>query len=251
VRMNRDQWVAGGVTLAAFACSAQHIYAVAVDAENPWPIALAHPLGLDGLIYIGIRAVQRGQRVAGWLATSYGVGMSLAFNRASYADEPLPTWVMALAMPAALVLAVLVVHGARDPEPAPVPMPRPATRRIPRAAQPDSAPEPVKTIPEPPEQHPEQPVHVQPDKPAEPPPADNPQDLPQGVHIRDGRRLRGTALHDDAEVLMRITPTMTIAELRSSYTPPLGQRTAEKISAKVRKPLPERVNGHDASALMP
>lgn len=107
--MNRDQLVAGGVAIAAFACSAQHIYQVAYDSGNPVPIALVHPLGLDGLIYIGMRAVQNGRRWQGWLATVYGVAMSLTFNAVSYADIAMPPAVMAVAMPLALVLAVLVI----------------------------------------------------------------------------------------------------------------------------------------------
>lgn len=126
--MNRDQLVAGGVAMAAFACSAQHIYTVALDSGNPVVIAAVHPLGLDGLIYIGMRAVQSGRRWQGWLATTYGIVMSLTFNGVSYAHVPMPAWVMAVAMPLALVLAVLVVgHEVRDKtvdSPAPVSRPR-------------------------------------------------------------------------------------------------------------------------------
>lgn len=108
--MNRDQLVAGGVAGAAFVCSATHIYGVAVDSGNPWYVAAVHPLGLDGLVYIGMRAVANGRKV-GWLATAYGVGMSLAFNAVSYAAVAMPTWVIAMSMPIALILGVLVVHG--------------------------------------------------------------------------------------------------------------------------------------------
>lgn len=110
--MNRDQLVAGGVAGAAFACSASHIFTVAEASGNPWFIAGVHPIGLDGLIYIGMRAVSNGRRGPGWLATIYGVAMSLTFNVVSYAHVAMPAWLMAMAMPVALVLGVLVVgHG--------------------------------------------------------------------------------------------------------------------------------------------
>lgn len=114
--MNRDQWVAGGVAGAAFACSAQHIYEVALAAGNPPIIAGVHPLGIDGLIYIGMRAVSGGRKWQGWLATVYGVAASLTFNAVSYRHVQMPAWVMAVAMPLALVLGVLVVgHGPASP----------------------------------------------------------------------------------------------------------------------------------------
>lgn len=219
--MNRDEVVAGGVAASAFACSAMHIYSVALDAGNPWPIAVVHPLGLDGLIYIGIRAVQRGRRVTGWLGTAYGVVMSLAFNAASYAHVPLPTWVMALAMPAALVLAVLVVHGSAD-EPPPTPR-----KRV--------TPKPT------PETHP-----VPTSQPADP--ASDSGRRPQGVHERGGQLLRGDELKRDAIdlVLGSVTPErpfgMSNADLAKEYTPPLGSRKTEDFGAEARRRI--RQNGH-------
>lgn len=199
----------------AFACSAMHIYSVALDAGNPWPIAVVHPLGLDGLIYIGIRAVQRGHRVTGWLGTIYGVGMSLAFNAASYADTDLPTWVMALAMPAALVLAVLVVHGSAD-EPVPAPRKRPTPKPTADALPPDPAPDSGRR--------------------------------PQGVHERGGQLLRGDELKRDAIdlVLGSVTPErpfgMSNADLAKEYTPPLASRKTEDFGAEARRRI--RQNGH-------
>lgn len=219
--MNRDEVVAGGVAASAFACSAMHIYSVALDAGNPMPIAIVHPLGLDGLIYIGIRAVQRGHRVTGWMGTIYGVGMSLAFNAASYADTDLPTWVMALAMPAALVLAVLVVHGSADE---PVPAPRKRTAPKPTADE-GRKPEP----------------------PADEPPAESGR-RPQGVHERGGQLLRGNELKRDAIdlVLGSVTPErpfgMSNADLAKEYTPPLASRKTEDFGAEARRRI--RQNGH-------
>lgn len=228
--MNRDEVVAGGVAASAFACSAMHIYSVALDAGNPMPIAVVHPLGLDGLIYIGIRAVQRGRRVTGWLGTAYGVVMSLAFNAASYAHVPLPTWVMALAMPAALVLAVLVVHGSAD-EPTPAPRKRAAPKPIAETLTPTHAvkPDPVPS-----------------DRPADPPPESGRR--PQGVHKRGGQLLRGDELKRDAIdlVLGSVTPErpfgMSNADLAKEYTPPLASRKTEDFGAEARRRI--RQNGH-------
>lgn len=69
-----------------------------------------------------------------------------------------------------------------------------------------------------------------------------------GVHERDGRTLRGEELRQDAiaALLASVTadlPTgMTTEKLRSLYTPPLGQRTAEKHAGDARKLI--RTNGH-------
>lgn len=153
--MNRDQIVAGGVAGAAFVCSATHIYSVALASGNAWPVAIVHPLGLDGLIYIGMRAVTNGRRWQGWLATVYGVAMSLTFNAVSYAHVAMPAWVMAIAMPLALVLGVLVVghdkgKAPADPVDTPAPAvvtPIPATVPEPRRAPvPVEAPETVPAI---------------------------------------------------------------------------------------------------------
>lgn len=111
--MNRDALVAGGVAGAAFVASAQHIWSVTVAAGNPALIAALHPLAIDGLVYIGIRSVQRGNRGAGVFALVYGAGYSLAFNAASYGGFAMHWTAMAACLPIALVAAVLIVHGGR------------------------------------------------------------------------------------------------------------------------------------------
>lgn len=111
MKIKRDELVAGGVALAAFLSSAQHIYAVCAQAGNPGLVAAIHPLGIDGLVYIGIRAMQRGNKGAGASAIAYGALYSLAFNAASYGAFPMPTWALAACMPLAMVFAFLIVHG--------------------------------------------------------------------------------------------------------------------------------------------
>lgn len=114
--MKRDEMVAAGVAVAAFACSAAHIYSVAEAYGNHWTIAALHPLGIDGLIYVGLRNLKRAP-LAGWTAAAYGATMSLAFNAASYADVVLWWPVMAGAMPLAMLLAFVVIHaGNKTPE---------------------------------------------------------------------------------------------------------------------------------------
>lgn len=108
----RDEIVAFGVALSAFAASAQHIYHVTEAAGNPAFVAALHPAGIDGLIYIGIRAMQQGRRVAGGLAVAYGAVYSLTFNGFSYADGAhMPVPLLAACMPLAMFLAFLIVHS--------------------------------------------------------------------------------------------------------------------------------------------
>lgn len=111
LKAKRDEFVAGGVALSAFAASAQHIFHVTAAAGNPDVVAALHPAGIDGLIYIGIRAMQQGNKKAGGLAIAYGAGYSLAFNAASYGGFVMPVWALAACMPLAMFLAFLIVHG--------------------------------------------------------------------------------------------------------------------------------------------
>lgn len=112
LKAKRDEIVAGGVALSAFAASAQHIFHVTQAAGNPDLVAALHPAGIDGLIYIGIRAMQQGNKKAGGLAIAYGAGYSLAFNFFSYSQtETMPVWALAACMPLAMFLAFLIVHG--------------------------------------------------------------------------------------------------------------------------------------------
>ncbi len=111
LKAKRDEIVAGGVALSAFAASAQHIFHVTAAAGNPDLVAALHPAGIDGLIYIGIRAMQGGNKKAGAFAVAYGAAYSLAFNAASYGGFRMPVWALAACMPLAMFFAFLIVHG--------------------------------------------------------------------------------------------------------------------------------------------
>jgi hypothetical protein len=118
LRAKREEIVAAGVALSAFAASAQHIFHVTEQAGNPALVAALHPAGIDGLIYIGIRAMQRGNRRAGGFAIAYGAAYSLAFNAASYGGFVMPVWALAACMPLAMFAAFLIVHGGHAAAPA-------------------------------------------------------------------------------------------------------------------------------------
>lgn len=111
LKAKREELVAAGVALSAFTASAQHIFHVTAAAGNPDVVAALHPAGIDGLIYIGIRAMQRGNKKAGMFAIAYGAAYSLAFNAASYGGFQMPVWALAACMPLAMFAAFLIVHG--------------------------------------------------------------------------------------------------------------------------------------------
>lgn len=112
LKAKRDEIVAGGVALSAFAASAQHIFHVTMEAGNPALVAALHPAGIDGLIYIGIRAMQKGNRWGGGLTVAYGAAYSLAFNFYSYSTtQTMPIWALAACMPLAMFWAFLIVHS--------------------------------------------------------------------------------------------------------------------------------------------
>jgi hypothetical protein len=136
-KAKRDEIVAGGVAVAAFAASAQHIFHVCAVAGNPPLVAALHPAGIDGLIYIGIRAMQGGNKRAGGFAIAYGAVYSLAFNAASYGGLKMPVWALAACMPLAMFFAFLIVHAAPKPaaEPAPEVVAGPASEIVAEAEQ--------------------------------------------------------------------------------------------------------------------
>jgi hypothetical protein len=96
---------------------------------------------------------------------------------------------------------------------------------------------------------PKPPEPVRPPKPSEPKPESEPNGLPQGVHVREGRMLRGPELKADAMALVR-AQGLTNAELAVQYTPPLRTRKAEAFGAEARR-TPARMNGNTPDIAIP
>lgn len=75
-----------------------------------------------------------------------------------------------------------------------------------------------------------------------------------GVHVREGRAMRGAELKADAVQLVidSVSPKqplgMTTAELQAKYEPQLGVRTAEGHAAEARKILRNKINGAAVNA---
>lgn len=129
---------AGIVAGAAFIASAGHIVSV-VDATNHIGFALAYPIGIDGLIYVGIRSLQEKRLFSGALALLIGAVYSLAFNAHAEGALTMPKLMIASSMPVCMFAAFLIeAFGAKTEEiveaPAPLPVP---------AAVPAAAPRPI------------------------------------------------------------------------------------------------------------
>jgi hypothetical protein len=112
MKFNRRSVTTNIVVISVFAASAKHIYSVALDAGNPWPIALVHAVGVDGLILLGIDAL-KDTRFWGIVTITYGATVSLVFNAASYGAFPMPPMALAVTMPLALVLSYVTIHASR------------------------------------------------------------------------------------------------------------------------------------------
>lgn len=132
----RSEKVAGIVAGASFFASAGHIVSV-VDETNHIVFALAYPIGIDGLIYVGIRAIQTGRPVAGMLALLVGAFYSLAFN--AHAEDALTMnkLLIASSMPVCMFAAFLIEATAKKavpvektPAPVEVALPAPAPKPI-------------------------------------------------------------------------------------------------------------------------
>lgn len=139
----KDEAVAGTVAGAAFVASAEHIVRVVATAGSSQWTALVYPVGIDGLIYVGISAMQRGKRGAGFVAITIGAAYSLAFNGQALGAFHMPRWLIAASMPVCMLAAFLIVHaGRKHSEPAgPVAVPEPAPAVV-------AAPVPVQREPE-------------------------------------------------------------------------------------------------------
>jgi hypothetical protein len=156
------------------------------------------------------------------------------------------SWFGPLAVDGLMVMSTVVLaRSAAVPAPT---LPR-TPRRVYAGPEPLAFPEP-KPMPVPeqpaPEVHPvtppqpSPPEHVRPAKPA------GPERRPQGVHVRDGRELRGPELEADAVALVR-TRGLSNADLAVRYDPPLKSRKAEEFGAKARRPA----NGHVPQVRIP
>jgi hypothetical protein len=153
-------------------------------------------------------------------------------------------WFGPLAVDGLMVLSTVVLTRLIDADvPRPVVPVRPPSRVF---AGPQSLPEPAPVPEQPaPEVHPVIPPQPNPPERVQPAkPADNPQRRPQGVHIRDGRELRGPELEADAVALVR-AEGLSNAKLAERYVPPLRSRKAEEFGAKARS----RVNGHGPAVI--
>jgi hypothetical protein len=163
------------------------------------------------------------------------------------------SWFGSLAIDGLMVMSTVVLTRLVAADvPAPVPVPVPVRTPLRVFAGPQSIPShPVLEVHPVPVPQSSPPEKVRPAKPADPQPKPEPvQDgLPQGVHVRAGRALRGLELRADAVSLVR-TRGLSNAELAEQYTPPLRSRKAEEFGAEARK-VPARVNGNAPDIAIP
>ena len=111
------------VTAASFVASAAHIVKV-VDDTNWIGFAVVYPIGIDGLIYVGIRAMQTGRKVVGALALLIGAAYSLAFNAHAEGAIVMSSLMIAASMPVCMFAAMLIettANMAKVVEDAPAP----------------------------------------------------------------------------------------------------------------------------------
>lgn len=133
--------VAAIVAGAAFLASAGHIVSVVRETDH-LIFALAYPIGIDGLIYVGIKAMTDRRFGSGLLALVIGTFFSLAFNFDATGAVDVHPLVIAASMPVCLLAAVVIEHfgkKAEEPAPAaapiavpaaPIPAPLPAPKPI-------------------------------------------------------------------------------------------------------------------------
>ncbi len=114
MKFTKSPTAAGIVAGAAFIASAGHIVHV-VSETNPVWFALAYPIGIDGLIYVGIRAMQNRRFVSGAIALLIGAVYSLAFNGHAEGAFTMPPLMIASSMPVAMFAAFLI-EAIGEPE---------------------------------------------------------------------------------------------------------------------------------------
>lgn len=118
MKLLTSEAAAGIVAGAAFIASAGHIVHT-VNESNPIWFSLVYPVGIDGLLYVGIRALQAKRVWAGMAALLVGAFYSLAFNADAEGALTMPRLLIASSMPIAMFVAFLIEatgHKAKDVE---------------------------------------------------------------------------------------------------------------------------------------
>lgn len=108
----KAEYVPSMVTAAAFTASAAHIVSV-VNETNPLLVAFAYPLGIDGLIYVGIDAMQKGRKAVGALALFIGSAYSLLFNADAENAIHMDPMLIAASMPVCLFASFLIAYSGK------------------------------------------------------------------------------------------------------------------------------------------
>jgi hypothetical protein len=107
MKLTKSPTAAGVVTAAAFAASAAHIFSVVAESNSPY-VSWVYPIGIDGLIFVGLRAMQTGRKAVGGIALGIGAAYSLMFNAHAEHAFTMPAWLIAAAMPICFFAAVLI-----------------------------------------------------------------------------------------------------------------------------------------------
>jgi hypothetical protein len=128
----KSETAAAIVSGASFIASAGHIVKV-VDETNPLFLSLVYPIGIDGLIYVGIRALQAGRVFAGMAAIAMGGFYSLAFNAHAEQAFHMSRLLVAASMPACMMVAMAIEATGRKAKKIEVPVPAPIATPAPVA----------------------------------------------------------------------------------------------------------------------
>ncbi len=100
------------VTAAAFTASAEHIISV-VSETNPIYIAWVYPIGIDVLMYVGIRALQARRWFSGTVALLIGAAYSFLFNADAENALKMDPFLIAASMPLCFLASILIESTAK------------------------------------------------------------------------------------------------------------------------------------------
>jgi hypothetical protein len=106
---------AGLVTAASFAASAAHIVTVVAE-TNPVPVAAMFPIGIDVLMFVGIRALQNRRWFSGSVALIVGASYSFLFNADAENAIKMSPYLIAAAMPICFLASILIESTAKKAE---------------------------------------------------------------------------------------------------------------------------------------